>query len=80
MNGQTAASKIVTFEVLGPVALIGIDNPPVNAISHSVRQGLVDAVARAEQNPAVKVLLIMSSGQMFSAGADITEVEGSDLR
>jgi len=75
MNGQTAASKIVTFEVLGPVALIGIDNPPVNAISHSVRQGLVDAVARAEQNPAVKVLLIMSSGQMFSAGADITEFD-----
>ena len=75
MNGHTAASRIVTFDVLGPVALIGIDNPPVNAISHSVRQGLVDAIARAEQNPGVKALLIMSSGQMFSAGADITEFD-----
>src|SRR5271157_76784 len=73
MNGHTAASKIVTLDVLGPVGLICIDNPPVNAISHSVRQGLVDAIARAEQNPGVKVLLILSSGEMFSAGADITE-------
>src|SRR5208282_5526508 len=54
---------------------ICIDNPPVNAISHSVRQGLVDAIARAEQNSGVKVLLIMSSGEMFSAGADITEFD-----
>jgi len=73
MNGHTAASTIVTLDVLGPVGLICIDNPPVNAISHSVRQGLVDAIARAEQNPGVQVLLIMSSGEMFSAGADITE-------
>ena len=75
MNGHTAASRIVTFDVLGPVGLIAIDNPPVNAISHSVRQGLVDAIARAEQNLGVKVLLIMSSGEMFSAGADITEFD-----
>ncbi len=75
MKGHTTASRIVTFDVLGPVALIGIDNPPVNAISHPVRQGLVDAIARAEQNPGVKALLIMSSGQMFSAGADITEFD-----
>ena len=63
----------MTFDVLGPVGLIGIDNPPVNAISHSVRQGIVDAIARAKQNLGVKVLLIVSSGEMFSAGADITE-------
>jgi 3-hydroxyacyl-CoA dehydrogenase len=75
MKGHTTASRIVTFDVLGPVALIGIENPPVNAISHPVRQGLVDAIARAEQNPGVKALLIMSSGQMFSAGADITEFD-----
>ncbi len=75
MNGLTTVSKIVTFDILGPAGLICIDNPPVNAISHSVRQGLVDAMARAQQNPAVKVLLIMSSGEMFSAGADITEFD-----
>lgn len=66
---------IVTFDELGDIGLICIDNPPVNAISHSVRQGLVDAIARAEKNPGVKVLLIMSRGEMFSAGADITEFD-----
>jgi 3-hydroxyacyl-CoA dehydrogenase len=75
MNGHTAASRIVTFDMLGPVGLIWIDNPPVNAISHSVRQGLVEAIARADENPGVKVLLIMSRGEMFSAGADITEFD-----
>ncbi|MGA8214373.1 MAG: 3-hydroxyacyl-CoA dehydrogenase NAD-binding domain-containing protein [Candidatus Sulfotelmatobacter sp.] len=75
MNGHTAASTIVTFDVFGPVGLIWTDNPPVNAISHSVRQGLVDAFARAEQNGGVKVLLITSRGEMFSAGADITEFD-----
>jgi 3-hydroxyacyl-CoA dehydrogenase len=76
MNGHKAASRIVTLNVLGTVGLICIDNPPVNAISHSVRQGFVDAIARAERNPGIKVLLIMSSGELFSAGADITEFDG----
>jgi 3-hydroxyacyl-CoA dehydrogenase len=73
MSGYTAVPGIVTFDVLGPVGLICIDNPPVNAISQPVRQGLVDAIAHAEANPGIEVLLIMSGGQMFSAGADITE-------
>jgi 3-hydroxyacyl-CoA dehydrogenase len=75
MNGHKAASRIVTFDVLGPVGLICIDHPPVNAISQSVRQGLMDAIARAEQNPGVKFVLITSTGEIFSAGADITEFD-----
>jgi 3-hydroxyacyl-CoA dehydrogenase len=75
MSGDTAVSRIVTLDVLGPIGLICIDNPPVNAISHSVRQGLVDAIARAEKNPGIKALLIMSSSELFSAGADITEFD-----
>jgi 3-hydroxyacyl-CoA dehydrogenase len=75
MNGETAASRIVTFDVLGPVGLICIDNPPVNAISHSVRQGIFDAIALAEKNPNIKALLLVSSGELFSAGADITEFD-----
>jgi 3-hydroxyacyl-CoA dehydrogenase len=66
---------IVTFDVLGAIGLIGIDNPPVNAISHSVRLGVVDAITRAEESPGIKVLLIISSGELFSAGADITEFD-----
>jgi 3-hydroxyacyl-CoA dehydrogenase len=77
MSGRRVASRIVTLDVLGPAGLICIDNPPVNAISQSVRQGLMDAMARAEKNPGIKVLLISSSGEMFSAGADITEFDRS---
>jgi len=72
-NRDIAEATIVTFDELGPVGLIAIDNPPVNAISHSVRLKLVDAITRAEKNPSIKALLIMASGELFSAGADITE-------
>jgi 3-hydroxyacyl-CoA dehydrogenase len=70
-----AVARVVTLDELGPVGLICIDNPPVNAISHSVRVELVDAIARTEKNSSIKVLLIMSSGELFSAGADITEFD-----
>jgi len=65
----------VTFDELGVVGLISIGNPPVNAISHSVRRGLVDVIARAGENPGVNVLLITSEAELFSAGADITEFD-----
>jgi 3-hydroxyacyl-CoA dehydrogenase len=63
----------VTFDEFGAVGMICIDNPPVNAISQSLRHGLIDVLARAGKNPGTKVLLITSAGQLFSAGADITE-------
>jgi 3-hydroxyacyl-CoA dehydrogenase len=66
---------IVKFDELGAIGLIGVDNPPVNAISHSARRELVDAITRAEKNSGIKVLLIISSGALFSAGADITEFD-----
>jgi len=66
---------IVTFDELGGVGLVSIDNPPVNAISHSVRRALVDVIARAEENPRIKTLLITSDAGLFSAGADITEFD-----
>ncbi len=77
MNEHKATTGSVTFDVLGPIGLICIDHPPVNAIGHSVRRGLIDAIVRAESNPETKVLLIVSCGEMFSAGADITEFDHS---
>jgi len=68
-------AKTVTFDELGPVGLICIDNPPVNAISHAVRVGLIDAIAQAEKKSSIKVLLIISGGELFSAGADISEFD-----
>src|SRR6476659_5450515 len=57
----------------GDVLVILSDNPPVNALSTAVRQGLVDAIAEAEADAAVKAVVIACEGQTFFAGADITE-------
>ncbi|OUR83788.1 3-hydroxyacyl-CoA dehydrogenase [Colwellia psychrerythraea] len=55
------------------IAIINIDNPPVNALSHAVRQGVVDAIAQAEQNENINAIVIYCQGKTFIAGADIKE-------
>jgi 3-hydroxyacyl-CoA dehydrogenase len=57
----------------GDVLIILSNNPPVNALSTPVRQGLVDAIAQAEADESVKAVVIACEGQTFFAGADITE-------
>jgi 3-hydroxyacyl-CoA dehydrogenase len=48
-------------------------NPPVNALGAGVRQGIFQAIADAQGNPAIKAIVIRGGGKMFSGGADITE-------
>jgi len=57
----------------GDVLIVLSNNPPVNALSAAVRQGLVAAIEEAESDDAVKALVIACEGQTFFAGADITE-------
>jgi 3-hydroxyacyl-CoA dehydrogenase len=57
----------------GDVAVITIDNPPVNAMKYEVRVGLLDLVSRAIGNPAISAVVIACAGRTFVAGADITE-------
>jgi 3-hydroxyacyl-CoA dehydrogenase len=57
----------------GDVLIVLSNNPPVNALSTAVRQGLVDAIAQAEADDSVTALVIACEGQTFFAGADITE-------
>jgi 3-hydroxyacyl-CoA dehydrogenase len=57
----------------GDVLIILSNNPPVNALSTAVRQGLVDGIAEAEADDSVKAVVIACEGQTFFAGADITE-------
>ncbi len=66
-------SSEVSMSVQGAVAIITIDNPPVNALSQSVRQGLCDQMDAAEADDAVKAIVIVGKGRAFIAGADITE-------
>jgi 3-hydroxyacyl-CoA dehydrogenase len=63
----------VSYTAHGPVAVLRIDNPPVNALSRAVRQGLSDGMDRAEADEAVRAVLIVGEGRAFIAGADITE-------
>ncbi len=62
----------VTVTYHDSVAVVTIDNPPVNAASHAVRQGLVDALAQTEAGHATSVVLACA-GRTFVAGADVRE-------
>ncbi len=62
----------VSYELVDDIGVITVDNPPVNALSHAVRQGLQDAIRVAQQDTS-KAVLIVCRGRTFIAGADITE-------
>jgi 3-hydroxyacyl-CoA dehydrogenase len=57
----------------GEIAIVTVDNPPVNALKHEVRAGLADALQQARDATAVKAVVITCAGRTFFAGADITE-------
>jgi len=63
----------VHYQVQDHVALLAIDNPPVNALSAAVRQGLLAAVRAAQADDTVHAVLITGLGKAFIAGADIRE-------
>jgi 3-hydroxyacyl-CoA dehydrogenase len=69
------SSKPITFEQIGSIGLIRMDNPPVNALNREVRTGIAEAVAAATTNPQLRALLLVSCGSMFSAGADLNEFD-----
>ena len=57
----------------GEIAIVTVDNPPVNALKHEVRAGLAEALRQAREDGAVKAVVIACAGRTFFAGADITE-------
>ncbi len=59
----------------GPVAVITIDNPPVNALSTPVRAGLVAAISEITKDPAISAGVIAAAGRTFIAGADMREMD-----
>jgi 3-hydroxyacyl-CoA dehydrogenase len=66
------SKPVVQYQLDQGIAVIRIDNPPVNALSQGVRAGIMDALAAAQRDRAAAVLLLCS-GRTFIAGADITE-------
>lgn len=61
------------FELHGTIAVITLNNPPVNSLSAALRQHLAAAVRQAELDPAVTGLVLIGHTKAFSAGADVTE-------
>ena len=57
----------------GDVLIVTSNNPPVNALGHAVRAGLVAAIEQADADDAVKAVVIIGEGNTFFAGADISE-------
>jgi 3-hydroxyacyl-CoA dehydrogenase len=55
------------------ILIVTSNNPPVNALGHAVREGLVAAMDEADGDEAVKAVVILCEGNTFFAGADITE-------
>ncbi len=59
----------------GAVAVIAVDNPPVNALSHDVRTALAGAFGRARDDAKIEAIVLTAQGRTFVAGADITEFD-----
>ncbi len=67
--------KLVNLTTQDGVAVITINNPPVNAISPGVPEGLVAALDAAEKDSSARAIVIIGGGRTFIAGADIKELE-----
>lgn len=76
MSESIQLTDTVRLEHEGDVALVIVDNPPVNALSWHVRQGLFDGMTRAVESGA-KAVVVICDGRTFIAGADISEFGGN---
>jgi len=76
MRESIELSQSVRLERDGDVALVIVNNPPVNALSWHVRQGLFDGMTQAVESGA-KSIVVICDGRTFIAGADISEFGGN---
>ncbi len=61
------------YKVHGDVALITLNNPPVNGLGHATRLAIAEGVAKANDDASIKAIVITGAGKAFSGGADIKE-------
>jgi 3-hydroxyacyl-CoA dehydrogenase len=66
-------SQLVSTRRDSGVAVITVDNPPVNALKRDVRAGIRDAFIAARDDAAIEAIILTGAGRTFIAGADITE-------
>jgi 3-hydroxyacyl-CoA dehydrogenase len=66
-------NQFASLDRAGSVAVITLDNPPVNALSAGLRTGLMEAFKQAKADPANQAIVLICAGRTFIAGADISE-------
>ncbi len=73
----------VNYSVNGNIAILEVDNPPVNPLSSGVRAGLAEFIEKANSDDSIKGIILTGAGRSFIAGADISEFgqssDGPDL-
>jgi 3-hydroxyacyl-CoA dehydrogenase len=72
---MTRINAAVELTIENGVAVITVDEPPVNALTHRVRQGLIAAVSEAERDPDAKAITLLCAGRTYFAGFDIAEFD-----
>ncbi len=65
------------YKVHGDIAVITLNNPPVNGLGYATRVGITDGLAKANADAAVKAIVLTGAGKAFSGGADIKEFGSS---
>ena len=63
----------VTLTLENAIAVITVNNPPINATSHVVRSGIVDALDQIDANDDIRAAILICDGKTFIAGADVSE-------
>ena len=65
--------NLVYFERHGDIGVVIVDNPPVNALSPGVPEGIVKHIDAGAADPAIKAMVVIGAGRSFIAGADIRQ-------
>jgi 3-hydroxyacyl-CoA dehydrogenase len=68
-----ADEMAVDYTTRDGIAVITLNNPPVNGLGYSTRLGIVDGIERAQADASISAIVITGAGKAFSGGADITE-------
>ena len=76
---MVALTSMVDYSVEEGVAVLTLNNPPVNALSQGVRQGLKEGVEKALADDSAKAIVIFCEGRTFIAGADISEFSSGPM-
>jgi len=66
-------SDVAAYSVRDGIAVINLNNPPVNGLGNALRAGIAEGLEKADSDPDVKAVILIGTSKVFSGGADIRE-------